>query len=104
MGAAVANLLQNDAEARVCCGVDVTPCEDGKIPVYKTFDSVKEKADVILDFSSPAALNAELDWAVKNGVPVVLAATGYEDSQLKLIDARAEKVAENLFSLICFGI
>lgn len=32
MGAAVANLLQNDAEARVCCGVDVTPCEDGKIP------------------------------------------------------------------------
>lgn len=102
MGAAVANLLKNDAEARVCCGVDVTPCEDGKMPVYKTFDSVKEKADVILDFSSPAALNAELDWAVKNGIPVVLAATGYDGNQLKLIDSCAEKIA--IFKTANFSI
>ena len=102
MGATVANLLQDDKNARAVCGVDVTPCSGGKIPVYTTFDCVKEKVDVILDFSSPAALKAELDWAVKKGVPVVLAATGYTENDLKFIDSCAKKVA--IFKTANFSI
>lgn len=93
MGATVADLLKDDDEAQVVCGVDIIPCEDGKVPVYRTFDCVKENVDVILDFSSPAALNVELNWAVKKGVPVVLAATGYTQDDLKFIENCAKKVA-----------
>ena len=102
MGATVASLLKDDGNAQVVCGVDINGCADGNIPVYKTFDSVKEKVDVIVDFSSPAALNAELDWAVKKGVPVVLAATGYSESDLKFIDTCAKKVA--IFKTANFSI
>ncbi|MDE7453660.1 MAG: 4-hydroxy-tetrahydrodipicolinate reductase [Clostridia bacterium] len=92
MGKTVTELLQGDNTARAVCGVDING-GDGDIPVYKTFDCVKEKVDVVVDFSSPAALNAELNWAVKKGVPVVLAATGYTESDLKFIDGCAEKIA-----------
>ena len=65
----------------------------GEIPVYSSFDDVKEKVDVIIDFSSPAALKGELEWAVKNGVPAVLASTGYSAEDLKYIDECSKKIA-----------
>ncbi len=102
MGATVTDLLKDDETAQVVCGVDITPCVGGKIPVYRTFDCVKEKVDVILDFSSPAALNVELNWAVKKGVTVVLAATGYTQEDLKFIENCAKKVA--IFKTANFSI
>ncbi|MDE7265795.1 MAG: 4-hydroxy-tetrahydrodipicolinate reductase, partial [Clostridia bacterium] len=102
MGGVVAELLQNDSNARIVCGVDLNGCENGKFPVYRTFDCVKEKVDVILDFSSPAALEVELNWAVKKGVPVVLAATGYTADDLKFIENCAKKVA--IFKTANFSI
>lgn len=93
MGANIVNLLENDTEAQVVCGVDLHAPENIKVPVYSSFESVKEKVDVIIDFSSPAAVESELDWAVKNNVPAVLAATGYTAEQLKYIDECSRKVA-----------
>lgn len=93
MGSTVKDLLKGDSEAEIVCGVDLTPCGNAEFPVYKNFEDVKEKVDVILDFSSTAALKAELGWAVKRGVPAVLAATGYDGSDLKFIDDCAKKIA-----------
>ena len=89
----LSELLKDDDKAKAVCGVDIHAPENINIPVYKSFGEVKEKVDVIIDFSSPAALNDELDWAVKNGVNVVLGSTGYDDKQLKLIDACSKKIA-----------
>lgn len=93
MGATVFSLLQGDAQARAVCGVDVCAPENISIPVYKTFGEVKEKVDAVIDFSSPAALESELEWAVKNNVPVVLGSTGFTDGQLRLINEAAKKTA-----------
>lgn len=92
MGKNIVSLLKDDKEAKIVCGVDLNKGE-GKIPVYTSFDKVKEKVDVVIDFSSPAALRGELDWAVKNNVPVVIAATGYSEDDLKFIDECANKIA-----------
>lgn len=92
MGKNVAQLLENDGEMQVICGVDMLASE-GLPHIYASFNEVKEVPDVVIDFSSPAALKGELDWAVKKGVPVVLAATGYTDEHLKLIDCAAEQIA-----------
>ncbi len=91
MGANVISLLSGDSEARAVCGVDIKG--GGDIPVYGSFSAVKEKADVIIDFSSPAVLHEELEWAKANGVPAVLASTGYSADDLKYIDECAKKTA-----------
>ena len=49
--------------------------------------------DVLVDFSSPAALEANLDAAMAAGVPIVVGTTGLEERHLWLCDAAAEKIA-----------
>jgi 4-hydroxy-tetrahydrodipicolinate reductase len=63
------------------------------VPVYSSFDDVKESVDVIIDFSSPAVLKDELSYAINNNVPAVLASTGYSEEHLKMIEAASKKVA-----------
>ena len=85
MGANITQLLKDDAGAQVVCGVDVHAPDDCNVPVYPSFDAVQEKVDAIIDFSSPSVLDGELEYAVKNGVPAVLASTGYTAEQLEKI-------------------
>ena len=93
MGQNVLSLAESDGEINAVCGVDLHAPENCKVPVYGRFALVKEKVDVIVDFSSPAVLRDELEWAKKNGVPAVLAATGYTAEQLEYIGECAKKVA-----------
>lgn len=92
MGANLVDLLKNDQEAEVVCGIDLH-AENLSVPVYKTFADIKEQIDVVIDFSSPAVLQDELKWAEERGCPVVLGATGYNAEHLKLIDESAKKIA-----------
>ncbi len=93
MGKALSEAQNSENKAKIVCGVDINPPENCGIPVYKSFDEVKEKVDVIIDFSSPAVLKSELDWAVKNGVNIVLGTTDYSEEQQKLIDGYSKKIA-----------
>ena len=93
MGATISELLNGESQAKAVCGVDLHSPENARFPVYKTFSEVREKVDVIIDFSSPAVLKDELEWAVKNNVPVVLGSTGFDGEQLKYIDECAKSIA-----------
>ena len=92
MGGNVLSLLADDTQATAVCGVDLFPKEIG-IPVYKSFSEVTEKADVIIDFSSPIGLKERLDYAKANGLGVVLAATGFTAEDLKMVDEYAKEIA-----------
>lgn len=91
MGGNLVSLLKDDNEAKVICGVDLTELDGVK--VYKTFENVQEKVDVIIDFSSPKVIKDELEWAIKKGVPVVIASTGFNDEQLQFIEECSKKIA-----------
>ncbi len=91
MGGNLLELLKAD-DAEVVCGVDTVCNPQINVPVYKNFGDIREKADVIIDFSSPAALKNEIEWAIQNNVPVVLATTGYSAEQLEYIDECAKKI------------
>ncbi len=93
MGANIVGLLSDDGEAEVACGVDMRAPEGAKVNVYPDFKDIKEKVDVIIDFSSPAALAGELEYATKNTIPAVIAATGYSPEQLADIERAAKDVA-----------
>lgn len=90
-------LSEEDAEI---CGVDRAACVlerktafgTKKINVYAGFEDVKETPDVVIDFSSPAVLEAELSWAKAKKIPLVLATTGYSSAQIAEIDKCAKVV------------
>lgn len=50
------------------------------------------QSDVLIDFSSPAALEGNLDAAIAAGKPIVVGTTGLEERHHWLIDSAAEKI------------
>lgn len=93
MGANVYDLLKNDQDVAIVAGVDKDCGTLGDVTVYPDFASVKEKVDVIIDFSSPAVLESELSFARERKCAAVLATTGYTKEQLDLIDETAKEMA-----------
>ncbi|WP_157216362.1 4-hydroxy-tetrahydrodipicolinate reductase [Flavisphingomonas formosensis] len=55
--------------------------------------ALAEACDVLIDFSVPAALSANLDAARAAGTPIVVGTTGLEPEHHALIDAAARDVA-----------
>ena len=55
--------------------------------------ALAEMSDVLVDFSSPAALEANLDIAVEAATPILIGTTGLEDRHHFLIDHAADRIA-----------
>ena len=55
--------------------------------------ALAKQSDVLVDFSSPHALEANLDAAIAAGIPIVVGTTGLEERHHWLCDAAAESVA-----------
>lgn len=82
MGKALAEAI-TAAGASVAGGIDA-----GGDPV-----ALARAADALVDFSSPAALEANLDAAVATATPILVGTTGLEERHHWLIDRAAEQVA-----------
>ncbi len=91
MGANLREAVADDGQAEVVCGVDINAVQCG-VPVYNSFENVCQKVDACIDFSSPAALHGELEWAKTQHVPVVLGATGYSAEDLEYIKQCSEQI------------
>lgn len=89
MGHQVAALAE---EGAIVAGVDVNPRADCAFPVYPSFSLVKECADVLMDFSRPEGLGALIAYALAHKMPVVLAATGYNQQDLAAITEAAKEI------------
>ena len=53
---------------------------------------IKEKGDVIIDFSNKAALEGLLEFATEEGIPLVLCTTGYTEEDMAKINEAAKKI------------
>ncbi len=85
MGKVVAELCAKSDKFQICAGVDpALPICD--FPVYADCSEVKEKPDVIIDFSFHAAIGGILAFATENKVPIVVATTGFTDEEKMLLD------------------
>lgn len=92
MGKAVSAAVQNRSDFNIIAGID-TKGTDCAYPVFLSPFSFSGKADVLLDFSSPAALPGVLEYAQKSKTPVVIATTGLENTHIALLDKAASEVA-----------
>lgn len=91
MGHVVAQELAARSDATVSAGVDLQPsaCD---FPVFSSPAEVNVPVDVIIDFSSPAALSALLSYAKNEKKPLVLCTTGYNDKQIDALKAASREV------------
>ena len=60
MGQVISQIVKEDADAQIVAGID--PFDNGKMeyPVYKSLEDCKEEADVVIDFASAKAEDAQL--------------------------------------------
>ena len=93
MGRTIANIVEEDAEAKIVAGVDVTDAGDRSFPVFKSIADCQVEADAIIDFSTPKILDDLLDYSKEKKVPVVLCTTGYSEEQLVKIEEAAKETA-----------
>jgi 4-hydroxy-tetrahydrodipicolinate reductase len=55
--------------------------------------ALAKQCDVLVDFSSPHALEANMDAAIAAGIPIVIGTTGLEERHHWLCNAAADKIA-----------
>ncbi|MFA5676565.1 MAG: 4-hydroxy-tetrahydrodipicolinate reductase [Christensenellales bacterium] len=86
MGQALACTAENSEGICVVAGVDKLPdCRKNSFPVYADIFDCRESADIIIDFSRPDALRANLVYAKHHGLPIVIATTGFSVLEKDLI-------------------
>ena len=92
MGQVLEEIINEDRDCVVAAGVDI----NGQNRDYPTFTDIKDctvDADVIIDFSTAAAIPALLDYVESRHIPVVLCTTGLSGETLNRIKAVSENTA-----------
>ena len=92
LGSVIHRVADDREDIQVVAGVDISDNGENTVPVFANFQELAVKGDVIIDASHPSALAGLLDYAVKNGVPAVLAATGYSEEQEAMVDEAARAI------------
>lgn len=75
MGRTIAEMAGGYNDLKIVAGVDITGGE-GDFLIYDSVFNITEKADVIVDFSNPKALNDLLRFASEKKTPIVVGTTG----------------------------
>ena len=91
MGQVVERMCIEAGDLAVVAGFDLAPYA-GEMSVFANPADFNGDADVVIDFSSPKALPALLDFCAARSMPIILCTTGYGDEDLELIKKAAEKI------------
>ena len=92
MGGVIASLAAGDDDCQIVAGID-TRAVTAAFPTYTDISDCHEQADVIIDFSTAAAVPALIDYASKKNVPVVVCTTGLSDETLGMLKKASQHVA-----------
>ena len=93
MGRTVTDMISSDLSAEVVAGVDLIAEKVSGFPVFANPMDFAGDADVIIDFSSPAALDALLRYATMKKTPLVLCTTGFTAEHLEKIRKASRVIA-----------
>lgn len=86
MGHVLCDMISQRTDCRVVAGIDIADGEQNGIPVYDSLEKLGGNGDVIIDFSSPSAVEKALPYCEENKLPIVICTTGLsEELQLKIV-------------------
>ena len=92
MGHIITDICANDKDTRIVAGVDVFGDAYAGYPVYRSLEECPE-ADVIIDFSTAAAVDELLRYASEKKIPAVVCTTGLSAEQTEALHGASEKTA-----------
>ena len=92
MGKVIARLAESRTDCRIIAGIDIDTAQSAAFPIVASPFDLPEKPDVIIDFSHPSALDTLLSYCTINGVPAVIATTGYTEEQTAKIKQTAAQI------------
>jgi len=104
MGQVVTSVVKADPDVQIVAGFDIDTLQTTDYPVYAKPSDANETADVIIDFSNPATLDALLSYGKAKKIPLVLCTTGYSTEQLEAINQAAEIIPIFRSSNMSIGI
>ena len=77
MGQTICDLIKQNKNMIVKAGFDKDINSKSSFPIFNKIEDIKNKPNVIIDFSIPIATLSILEYARKNCVPIVIATTGF---------------------------
>lgn len=93
MGQVITGLINEDEGIEIVAGIDAYTGRENAYPVFECIDKCDVEADVVIDFSNAAAVDALLGYCAKQKLPVVLCTTGLSEEQLERVEKASEKTA-----------
>ena len=92
MGKVISSIVEADNDIKIVCGVDINTSKCFDYEVYSNPLDFKGKADVIIDFSHPSALDAIINYAISSKTPIIVATTGLSKEQIELVKNTASVI------------
>lgn len=91
MGQFVCAMAARDPRFLLVAGADRRLGAFGSVPIYPALCEIPS-ADVLVDFSSPAALEDTLAWCARTETACVLCTTGYSPRQMEAVREAAKAI------------
>lgn len=92
MGRVITDLCQETQGYQIVAGYSRRSVEGFAYPVYSNISHVKEKVDVIIDFSNVGALASVLNYGLDNNIPMVIASTGLGQAEYGQIQKASKSI------------
>lgn len=93
MGKNVRELISEQPDLKISCGIDRHPDPSADFPQFESFQEKGIEGDVIIDFSHYSALSDLIDFAAASGIPAVICTTGLSEDLIAKIESASKKVA-----------
>ena len=71
---------------------------------YSRLEDISADADCVIDFSNHKAAESVINYCVKKNLPVLIASTGHDENELKLIHDASTKIPVFLSSNMSLGV
>ena len=104
MGQVISGLVKDDSEAQIVAGVDMVDNRENGYPVFTNIWDCDVEADVLIDFSSPKALDGLLAFCKSKKVAAIFCTTGYDEAQIAQIKEAAAETAVMKSANMSLGI
>lgn len=104
MGRSITEIVASDTDAEIVAGIDLADYGDKPYPVFTNIEECTVDADVVIDFSSPRALDGLLSYCTGKKVAAVFCTTGYSEEQLAQIRDAASLTAVMKSANMSLGI
>lgn len=92
MGQVITRLADQYEDIKIVAGYDINDTIRNHYPVFKNLKDCSVEIDVIIDFSSPDALDSILKFSTSRKIPLVMATTGLSQVQKQSLETASKQI------------